>query len=86
MNFVDNLNFEFCRGRHIANGVAQFANMIHAIVTGSIDFNNIQVAAFGDINAGLALAARVLIFSVGAKQSFGNDSCGGCFCSSPWTC
>src|SRR4029077_7877860 len=55
---------------------SQFSDVFHAVATGAVDFQNIQAPSFGDLEAGVALAARCGGRTFYTIKCLREDSCG----------
>ena len=92
VHFVDDVDFEACRGGSIGDSVNHLcAHVIHACVGRGIHFNHIHMAPFGD---GLTMLAHAAWFGGGvagaiganAIHALGDDAgCGG-FAGAPDAC
>ena len=51
VDFVDVVDFVARAGGSVLHGLAQLAHLVHAIVRGTIDFQDIERPAFGDLDA-----------------------------------
>ena len=61
------------------DGLAEFADLLDAVVGGAVDFEDIESAAFCDFDAKGIIGIEVDFGSIGAVQSFGEDTGGGGF-------
>jgi len=74
---VDDL--ERAAGGGILHRVAEFAHLFDAVVRRSIDFENIQRAAFGDFLSEFVIRIEVYFRAVFGVQSLRKDASHGCF-------
>ena len=74
VNFVNDVDLEFGRGRSVFARLAQFTHLLDAVISGAVNLEDIQRAALGYF-----LAARVFIVEIdlgpaGAVQTFGKNA------------
>ena len=73
VNFVDDVDFEITACRCEADIVSKFANLIDAIVAGTVDFQYVEADTLGDLPAGVADSTRIDGWAMNAVQSLGQD-------------
>ena len=86
VNFVDDVDFVACRGRAVAHGIDDFANVVHAGPAGSVHFQHVDVTPFHDADTVFALPAGLccggaLPIRTNTIHPLGDDPCGGGFAS-----
>ena len=84
MHFVDDIDFVPRAGRSIVDRVNDLTNVIHPGAAGGVHFQDIDMTAFCDGDAGLTNPARVccraaLAVLADAVQPLGDNPCGGGF-------
>ena len=57
MDFVDDVNLVTSLDRSVSDFVDKFADLIHAVIGGGVDFDDVRVTAFGDGHAVGAVVA-----------------------------
>ena len=77
VHLVDQVDFIRSARRGIGGIVPQFTNVIDPIVARAVDFKDVQAAAFGNLPARIAFAARNGSRTLRAIQRLGEDArCG----------
>ena len=61
------------------HGLAQFADLLDAVVARAVDFQHVQRAAFGDFLAARVVVVEIDFGAAGAVQAFGEDARDGGF-------
>ena len=79
MNLVDNVQFEAAGCRRVRGSVAQFANLIHAIIAGSVNFQHVKRPALGNLHTALIIVLEIHRGPVGRVQALGKNSRDGRF-------
>jgi hypothetical protein len=74
VHFVDQVDLELAARGHVLRVVDHLAHIVHAGVGGRVDFQQVDVAAGIDVQAGRTLAARVGAGAVLAVQRLGKDA------------
>ena len=74
MDFVDDINFEAPFAGAKAHLVAQLADIVHAVVGGRVDLDQVNHTSFGDCPAGCATVAGALAFWRAAVEGLGQDA------------
>ena len=59
MNLVDEVDFVRPAGGRVGRALAEVADVFHAVVARSIDLDDIQTTALGDLKAGIAFSTRL---------------------------
>jgi hypothetical protein len=68
-----------CRGGGEADGLAEVADLFDAVVGGTVDFEHVERAAFGDFDADVLVGVEVGLGAAGAVEGLGEDAGGGGF-------
>jgi len=79
VDLVDQVDFEGPAGRGVGRALAEVADVFHTVVAGAVDLNDIQAAALGDLEAGVALSAGLGGGALLAIQRLREDAGGGGF-------
>ena len=74
MHLVDDVNFEAATRRRVRRGIAQLAHLLHAVVARAVNFQNIQRAALGDLDATLVVVFEIHRRAIGRVEAFGEDT------------
>ena len=75
MHLVDEVDFVSAFGRRVANVLAQLAHVFDAVVTGAVDFDDIETVASGDLAAVIAHSARRHSRAFDAVERLRQNSC-----------
>ena len=78
VHLVDDVHFEAATRRRVRRGIAQLAHLLDAVVARAVNFQNVQRAAFGDLNAALVVVLKVHRRAVSGVEAFGKDTGDGC--------
>lgn len=79
VDLVDVVDFELAAGGGEADGFTEIADLFDAVVGGTVDFEHIERAAFGDFDADVFLGVELGFRAIGAIQGFGENAGGGGF-------
>ena len=79
VDLIDVIDPEFPAGGGEADGFAELADFIDAVVRGTVDFEDIERAAFGDFDAEVVIGIEIRLRSAGAVEGLGEDAGGGGF-------
>jgi len=82
VDFVYDVEFEASRGRHRANRILQLSDCIDAVITGAIEFVNVETASTRNVFAIFAFVARNKVFAVTTSQAFCEKASTGSFAGS----
>ena len=74
VHFVNDVHFEAATRRRVRRGVAQLADLFHAVVARAVNFQNAQRAAFGDLDASLVVILEIHRGAVSGVKTFGEDT------------
>ena len=74
VNLVDDVDFEFRRGRSVFDRVAQFADFLDAAVAGAVNFDHIQRSAFGNFPAARIVVVEIRLRPARAVEAFGENA------------
>jgi hypothetical protein len=74
MHLIDDIDFELSSDRGEPNVVPQFPDLIDAVITGSIDLEDIQTDSLRDFIAGIADTTRVHSRSLHAVECLRQDT------------
>ncbi len=74
VDFVDDINLELGGGRDVLDRLAQAADFIDAAVAGSVNFEHIERAAFGDFPATRVVVVESHCRSSGGVEALGKDA------------
>ena len=85
MDLVDVEDLELTTGRCEADRFAQIADLLDAIVRGTVDFKHVKRAAFGDFHADRFVRVEIRFRAAGAVERFGENAGGGCLAGAAWT-
>src|SRR5688572_11021316 len=85
MDFINDVNLVARAGRGVSAGFAKFADLLHAVVAGAVNFEHVQRAAFSDFLAARIIFVEVDFGAVGAIEAFGENSRDGGFAGAAWT-
>ena len=78
VDLVDVVNLVAGEGRRVLGFFAQFPDLIHAIVGGTVDFLDVDRPAFGDFDAERVVGIKIGLRAAGAIQCLGEDPGGRC--------
>ena len=84
VDLVDVEDLELAAGGGEADGFAQIADLFDAVVRGTVDFQNVERAAFGDFDADVLVGIKVGFRAVGAIERLGQNAGGGGLAGAPW--
>lgn len=73
MNFVDDVDFKITACWCEADIVSKFANLIDAVVAGTVDFEHVEADTLGNLPARVADSARIDGRAMNAVQRLGQD-------------
>ena len=76
VDFVDEENFVGSAGGSVLGFLTQVADVLHAVVARSVDFENVEAVALRDFFAGVANSAGIGRGAFLAVQRFGEDAGG----------
>jgi len=79
VDFVDDIDFVFAAGGGVLDVFAEFANLFDAVVGGTVDFQDVHAAAFGDFLADGVIGIEVGFGATGTVEGFGQNAGGGGF-------
>ena len=77
VDLVDVVDLELPAGGGEADGFAQVADLFDAVVRGAVDFQHVERAAFGDLDADVLVGVEVGFRAVGAVERLGENAGGG---------
>ena len=77
VDLIDEVDFKFPAGWGVGRAFAEIADIFHAIVAGAVDFDDIQAAALGDLQTGIAFPARLGRDAFLAIEGLREDAGGG---------
>ena len=77
VDLVDVENLELPAGGGEAHGLAQVADLLDAVVRGTVDFEHVERATFGNLDADVLLGVEVGFRAVGAVERLGENPRGG---------
>ena len=77
VDLVDVVNLELPARRGEADGLAEVADLFDAVVRGTVDFQHVERAAFGDLDADVLVGVEVGLRAAGAVERLGKDAGGG---------
>jgi hypothetical protein len=91
MDFVDDIDFVTCRYGAVVNRFDNFTRIIYASMTGSINFQNIDMASSRNRSAIFTYPAWLqrgfaVAISPNAVKTFGKKPCGRGFANAAYTC
>ena len=73
VDFVDDVDLIDALGRGVAHDFAQLADVIDAVVGGSVDLQHVHAGRGGDALAGIACLAGIAVAGVGAVENLGEN-------------
>ncbi len=79
VDLVDVVDLELAAGGGEAHGFAEVADLFDAVVGGAVDFEHVERAAFGDLDADVFVGIEVGFRAAGAIERLGEDAGGGGF-------
>jgi hypothetical protein len=82
VNFVDDVDFIITANRCEADIFSKFANLIDAVVAGTVDFEHVEAYTLGNLPARVADSTWIDGRAMNAVQSFGQDPGNRSFASS----
>ena len=74
VDFVNDVDLEARAGRGVFAGLAQLANLLHAVIAGAVDLEHVQRAPFGDFLAARVAVVEVRFGAAAAIEAFGEDA------------
>jgi D-aminopeptidase len=74
VDFVDNIDLEMALARGVTNVVAQLANLLHAVVARTVDFQDVEAITRSNFLAAIANAAGRNGRAIHAIECFGQDA------------
>src|SRR6202044_3451800 len=77
VHFVDDVDFVTPLGRRVADVVAQFADLLDAVVGGSVNLEYVETAAFGDLDADVLFWIEISSGTVLGFERLGENARGG---------
>ena len=74
VNFVNDVDLERRIGGRVFAGLAEFADLLHAVITRAVNFQHVERAAFGDFLHARIIVIEIHLRAAGAVQAFGEDA------------
>ena len=75
VNLVNNVNFIMTASRGEPDVLAELADLFNAVVTGAVDFKNVETVALCDFKTDITHATRINRWTFYAVQCLGQNSC-----------
>ena len=79
VDLIDVVDAEIPHRGGIADGFAEGADVVDAVVGGAVDFGDVEAAAFGDLDADGIVGVEIDLGAAGAVEGLGEDAGGGGF-------
>ena len=83
VDLVDVEDFELPPRRSETDGFPEIADLLDAVVRGSVDFQDIERAALGDLDTDVFIRVEVRLRAAGAVQRLGENPCRRCLTRAP---
>ena len=74
MDFVNDVDLKPSAGRGVLACLAQFADLLDAIVAGAVDLKHVQRAALGNLLAARVVGVEVHLGATSAIEAFGENA------------
>ena len=74
MHLVDNIQLEAAGSRRVRGSIAQFADLFHAIVAGSVNFQHVKRPALGNLHTALIVVLEIHRGPVGGVEALSEDA------------